>query len=119
MKLFGVTYLDRKRNIEIIDIIQPKIMLESRIVKAALSFFGYVVRSDMMELQMMMGQMEGRRGRCRPHCTWLDNIQKYISKDIINLRLDARDRSGWRITTMGIARVGFDSMAQGNKVTYL
>ena len=38
-KLFGVTYLDRKRNTEIIDIIQHKITLDCRIVKAAISFF--------------------------------------------------------------------------------
>ena len=33
-----ILYLDMKRNTEIIDIIQPKRTLESRIVKAALSF---------------------------------------------------------------------------------
>ena len=53
-KLLGVTYLDRKINIEIIDIIQPKRTLESRIVKVALYFVGHVVISDMMELQMML-----------------------------------------------------------------
>ena len=37
-KLLGVTYLDRKRNTEIIDIIQPKRTLESIIFKAALYF---------------------------------------------------------------------------------
>ena len=57
----------------------------------------------MMTLQMMLGRMEGRRGRGRPHCTCLDNIQKYLSKDIMNLRLDARDRAGWRIATMDVA----------------
>ena len=33
----------------------------------------------------------------------------------MNLRLDARDRSGWRIATMDVARkpTGFDSTAQG------
>ena len=66
-KLLGVTYLDRKRNTEIIDIIQPKRTLESRIVNAALSFFRHVIKSDMMEVQMMLGRMEGRRGRGRPH----------------------------------------------------
>ena len=60
MKLLGVTYLDRKRNTEIIGIIQPKRMLESRIVNAALSFFGHVVKSDIIELQMMLGRMKGR-----------------------------------------------------------
>ena len=107
-ELLGVTYLDRKINTEIIDIIQPKITLESRIVKAALSFFGHVVRSDMMELQMMLGRMEGRLGRGRPHCRpLLDNIHKCISNDIINLRLGARDRVEWRIATMDVARDRF------------
>ena len=50
---------------------------------------------------MMLGRMEDRRERGRPHYTWLDNIHKYISKDIMNLRLDARDRAGWRIATNG------------------
>ena len=106
-KLLGVTYLYMKRNTEIIDIIQPKITFESRIVKAALSFFGHIIRSDMMELQMILGRMEGRRGRCRPHCTWLDNIQKYLSNDIMNLRLDDRDIAGWRIAIMDVARGRF------------
>ena len=48
-EMFGVTYLVRKRNTEIIYIIKPTSMLESRIVKAVLSFFEHVVRSDMME----------------------------------------------------------------------
>ena len=53
---------------------------------------------------MMMGRMEGRRGRDRPHC---NNIQKYLSNDIINLRLDARDRAGWRIAIMDVTRGWF------------
>ena len=106
-KLFVVTYLDRNRNTEIIDIVQPKRTLESRIVKAALYFFGHVVRSAMMELQMILGRMEGRLGKGRPHWTWLDNITKYLSKNITNLRLDARDRAGWRIATKDVERGRF------------
>ena len=56
---------------------------------------------------MMLGIMEGRRGRGRPHCNRLDNIQKYLSKDIMNLILDARDRAGWRIANMYVARGRF------------
>ena len=53
----------------------------------------------MMELQMMLGRMEGQRGR--PHCTRLDNIKNIsLNVGIMNLRLDARDRTGWRIATV-------------------
>ena len=79
-------------------------MFDSRIFKSTLYFFGHVVRADVMELQTMLGRMEGRRGRGRPRATWLDSITKYFSKDITNLRLDARDRVGCRIATMDVAR---------------
>ena len=82
----------------------------------ALTFFGHVVISYMMELQMMLGRIEGRRGIGRTHCTLLDNIKKYFSKYIMSLRLDARDRTGCRIATMDVASVGFDSTSQGNNV---
>ena len=65
-KLLGVSYIDRKRNPEILDIIIPISMLESRIIKSTLLFFGHVVRGEMMELQMMLRRMEGRRGRGIP-----------------------------------------------------
>ena len=38
--LLGVTYIDRKTNIEIIASIKPKRTLEAEIVKLALSYFG-------------------------------------------------------------------------------
>ena len=37
----------------------------------------------------------------------LDNIQKYLSNDIMNLQLDARDRAGWRIAIVDVARGQF------------
>ena len=47
--LLGVTYIDRKTNIEIIASIKPKRTLEAEIVKLALSYFGHVVRADTMD----------------------------------------------------------------------
>ena len=76
--------LNRKRNTEIIGIIKPKSTLEYRIVKSALSFFGHNVRADMMELQLMLGRMEGRRVRGRPHGTCLANIKNiYLNISVI------------------------------------
>ena len=72
--LLGVTYIDRKTNIEIIASIKPKRTLEAEIVKLALSYFGHVVRADSMELQLMLGKMDCQRRRGRPHITWLNNV---------------------------------------------
>ena len=87
-KLLGVTYLDRKRNNYIIDIIQHKRTLESSIVKAVLSFFGHVVISDMMELQMMLEEWKVARKRqttLHKARQLYINIQNYLSKDIMSL----------------------------------
>ena len=47
-KLLGVTYLYSDQNTKIIDIIKPKSTPESRIFKSTLSFFGLVVRADVI-----------------------------------------------------------------------
>ena len=40
--------------------------LESRVPKAALSYFGHVVRAGGMEDDVMLGRMNGARRRGRP-----------------------------------------------------
>ena len=103
--LLGVTYIDRKTNIEIIASIKPKITLEAEIVKLALSYFGHVVRADSMKLQLMLGKMDGQRRRGRPHITWLNNVQNYIANDnIMKILAEAKNRVIWRGTVMDVAR---------------
>ena len=70
-------------------------MLECRIVKYALSFFGHIDRADVMELQMMFGK-NGRSTRKRQ--TTLHLARQYTN--ITNIRLYARDRAEWRIATL-------------------
>ena len=102
--LLGVTYIDRKTNIEIIASIKPKRTLEAEIVKLALPYFGHVVRADSMELQLMLGKMDGLRRRGRPHITWLNNVQIYIANDnIMKILAEVRNRVIWRGTVMDVA----------------
>ena len=68
--------------------------------KAALSYFGHVVRAGGMEYDVMLGRMNGARKRGRPRQRWLDTLKGYVS----DMRQDARDRAGWRGDTMAVAR---------------
>ena len=73
--------------------------------KAALSYFGHVVRAGGMEDDMMLGRMNGARKRGRPRQIWLDTHKGYASGATINnMRRDARDRAGWRGATTAVAR---------------
>ena len=75
------------------------------VTKAALSYFGHVVRAGGMEDDVMLGRMNGARKRGRPRQRWLDTLKGYASGATINnMRRDARDRAGWRGATTAVAR---------------
>ena len=91
--------------------------LESRETKAALSYFGHVVRARGMEDDVMLGRMNGarKRGRLRR----VDTLKGYASgATISNMRRDARDRAsdGEELPRLS-PRVGCDSTAQGEMIT--
>ena len=73
--------------------------------KAALSYFGHVVRAEGMEDDVMLGRMNGARKRGRPRRRWLDTLKGYASgATISNMRRDARNREGWRRAATAVAR---------------
>ena len=73
-----VSWMERKTNIWIIENIKPEWALASRVPKAALSYFGHVVRAGGMEDAVMLGRMNGAR-RGRPRQIWLDTLKGYSS----------------------------------------
>ena len=58
-----VSWMERKTNIWIIENIKPEWTLESRVPKAALSYFGHVMRAGRMEDDVMLGGTNGARRR--------------------------------------------------------
>ena len=100
-----ISWMERKTNISIIENIKPEWTLESRVAKAALSYFGHVVRAGGMEDDVMLGRMNGARKRGRPRQIWVDTLKGFASgATISNMRRDARDRAGWRGATTAVAR---------------
>ncbi len=68
--------MERKTNIWIIENIKPEWTLESRVPKAALSYFGHVVRAGVMEddARRDARRMNGERRRGRPRQRWMDTL---------------------------------------------
>ena len=95
----------KKEIISIIENIKPEWKLDSRVTKAALSYFGHVVSAGGMEDDVMLGRMNGVRKRGRPRQKWLDKFKGYSSgATISNMRRDARNRAGWRGAAMTVTR---------------
>ena len=89
----------------IIENIKPEWTLETRLTKAALNYFGHMVRAGGMEDDVMLGRMNTARKKGRPRQRWLDILKVYSSgATISNMRRDARDRAGWRGFAMAVAR---------------
>ena len=104
-RVLRVSWRERKTNIWIIENIKPELTLESRVPKAALSYFGHVVRAGGIEDDVMLGRMNGARRRGRPRQIWLDTLMGYSSgATISNMRRYARDRAGWRGAATDVAR---------------
>ena len=56
--------LDSKINHSILKEISPEYLLEGLILKLKLQYFGHLMRSiDSLEKTLMLGKIEGRRGR--------------------------------------------------------
>ena len=99
--------MERKthKNIWIIENIKPEWSLESRVPKAALSYFGHVVRTGGVEDDVMLGRMNGARSRGRPRKRWLDTLKGYSSgATVSNMRRYARHRAEWRGAATAVAR---------------
>ena len=67
--------------------------------KAALSYFGHVVRAGGMEDDVMFGRMNGARKKTNAKMGG-----QASGATISNMRRDARDRAGWRGATTAVAR---------------
>ena len=71
-----VTGTVRRSNQSILKEISPEYSLEGLMLKLKLQYFGHVMQrtdSDSLEKTLMLGKIEGRRGRGQQRMRWLDS----------------------------------------------
>ena len=65
-------------------------------------------RADTLEKTLVLGKIEGRRGRGQQRIRWLDGITHSMNMSFSRLWEIVKDREAWCAVVHGIAKIGHD-----------
>ena len=102
-----VPWTARGSNQSILKEISPEYSSEWLMLKLKLQYFGHLMgRTDSLENTLMLGKIEGRRGRGWQRTKWLDGIINLMDTSLSRFWELVIERETWHATVHGVAKSG-------------
>ena len=98
-RMLRVSWREKRTDESILKELGTKRELVNFIKKRKLSFIGHACRSKCSLIKdIMLGKVEGKRGRGRPRMQYTDNAKSWTGKSAFEIFETTLDRDGWRET---------------------